>query len=298
MFDNLRQLNEAKAAKLENQQERAEKELSELQTQEVFVKSIKALAEFMEGNTSKTVVLNQLRDYATSQDIDSLSQSIDSLHGTLKTHENTDISPVVDVLNKAVDNLEKIPKDHPEKLTIPTPKDYSKQFDTLVAVMESVKDEIEAQETVVEAPVVNVEAPNVQVDAPDLKPLAKELDKALSKSFNTSVSKIKIPKPADIKPIVAEQKKTTKAIDRLYKLMEEMPMGGGGGGGAPQPVNYALKIATSGSDTFVAEALPGTTSSAAKWRIQKVDTNGNVTWKDGNDAFDNTATDITTGDFS
>lgn len=62
--------------------------------------------------------------------------------------------------------------------------------------------------------------------------------------------------------------------------------------------SYATRITTSGSDTYVGEALPGTSTSAAAWRIQKIDTNGNITWKDGNDNFDNTATDLTAGSFS
>lgn len=62
--------------------------------------------------------------------------------------------------------------------------------------------------------------------------------------------------------------------------------------------NLAIKITKSGTDTFVAEAAPGSSYSDAVWRIQKITSTGNVTWKDGDDAFDNTATDITIGSFS
>jgi hypothetical protein len=57
--------------------------------------------------------------------------------------------------------------------------------------------------------------------------------------------------------------------------------------------NFTQKITTSGTDTFVAIAIPGTLQSEAKWQAQKVDTDGNITWADGNAEFDNIATDLT-----
>jgi len=226
-FNKLQSLNQGKLDKQANEEDKASKDLATIRTQEVFVKSIQLLTEFMQGHTTRTVVVNQIKGFATSEDIDKTTQVLDALHETLKTHENTDVSPVVDVLNEVVSQLEQIPKENQEYPEFPEQKDYSKQLDRFVTVADSIVEAINAQETVVEAPVVNVEAPNVKVDAPDLKPLAKDLDKA----FKAAIKLIKPAKPTDLKPVVAEQKKTTKSIDKLYKLMHDNPFGGGGSGG-------------------------------------------------------------------
>lgn len=64
--------------------------------------------------------------------------------------------------------------------------------------------------------------------------------------------------------------------------------------------NLALKVTVSGSITYVAEAAIGTVQSAASWRVKKVDTTSGtvVTWCDGNDNFDNVATDLTALSYS
>ena len=229
-FQKLQSLNQAALHQKNEAQERTKQEIATIQTQEVFVKSIQLLIDFIEGHTTRSVVVNQIRGFATSDDIDRATGALNALHDTLKTHENTDVSPVVDALNKAVFQLEQIPKEQKD-IVIPEQKDYSEQLEKFIAVAESIVEAVNAQETNVEAPVVNVDAPNVQVEAPDLKPLAKELDKALSKSFKAAVGAIKPAKPTDLKPVVTEQQKTTKAIDKLYKLMHDNPFGGGGGGG-------------------------------------------------------------------
>ena len=231
-FTKLGTLNQTNVDKAEQANSKAQNDIATIKTQEVFVKSIQLLTKFMEGHTTRTVVVNQIRDFATSGDIDKATKVLDELHATLKTHENTDVSPVVDVLEKVVSQLEQIPKEHPELPEAEEQKDYSEQFNKFIAVAESIVEAVKAQETNVEAPTVNVDAPVVNVEAPDLKPLAEELDKALRVSFKKAIDGIKPAKPTDLKPVVKAQEKTTKSIDRLYKLMEENPFGGGGAGGA------------------------------------------------------------------
>ena len=62
--------------------------------------------------------------------------------------------------------------------------------------------------------------------------------------------------------------------------------------------NMAVKIATSGTDTYVGFAAPGTALATEKWQAMKIDTDGNVSWADGNSDFDNAATDLTSLDYS
>ena len=56
---------------------------------------------------------------------------------------------------------------------------------------------------------------------------------------------------------------------------------------------YASEIQTSGTDTYIGFALPGTALASAKWQAMKIDANGCKTWADGNSNFDNVATDLT-----
>lgn len=49
----------------------------------------------------------------------------------------------------------------------------------------------------------------------------------------------------------------------------------------------ATRIATVSPYTYIGEAEPGTADTDAAWRIQRIDSSGNVTWKDGNADFVN-----------
>lgn len=97
----------------------------------------------------------------------------------------------------------------------------------------------------------------------------------------------------------SEQNVLNDSFDETYGVLVFQPVGYDGQNVQRNVASaLATKITTSGSDTYVGEAAPGTSQATAKWRIQKIDTNGNITWKDGDANFDNTATDLTTGSFS
>lgn len=56
------------------------------------------------------------------------------------------------------------------------------------------------------------------------------------------------------------------------------------------PYATIIDSITTPGTTYICEAYPGTLSSAAKWRIQKlVSATGVITFADGNAAFDNIA---------
>ena len=57
----------------------------------------------------------------------------------------------------------------------------------------------------------------------------------------------------------------------------------------------AVKITESGNITYIGKALPGSSQADAVWQCMKIDeTSGLViTWADGNELFDNVATDLT-----
>ena len=66
-------------------------------------------------------------------------------------------------------------------------------------------------------------------------------------------------------------------------------------------VQYATKITPAGGFTYIGEAsLPKTTyvsralhEAAAVWRVQRTDAAGSTIYADGNENFDNVATDLT-----
>ena len=59
--------------------------------------------------------------------------------------------------------------------------------------------------------------------------------------------------------------------------------------------NHALNIATDATYTYIAEALPGTSTTTAAWRVKRIVTaTGVTTWADGNANFDNLANSLTT----
>jgi hypothetical protein len=64
--------------------------------------------------------------------------------------------------------------------------------------------------------------------------------------------------------------------------------------------NYAVKVTVVGTVTYIGTAPIGTSPADAKWQAKKIDeTTGTViTWADGDDAFDNLATDLTTLTYS
>ena len=158
-------------------------QIANLGLQETIVKTAKMVVDYMDGKTTKTAVINQIEGFATSEDSKEVTEALSSLHETLKTHENVDITPLTEVMNNVLKEVKDIPKDHADKVELPESKDYTKALSDLTSAIGKVESAVQAQETNVEAPVVNVDAPVVKVDAPDLKPLTKDL-KAIVAAVN------------------------------------------------------------------------------------------------------------------
>lgn len=60
--------------------------------------------------------------------------------------------------------------------------------------------------------------------------------------------------------------------------------------------NWASKITSSGNYTYIAKAELGTAQADAKWQVKRIEVSGSntiFTWADGDDKFDNVATDLT-----
>ena len=82
----------------------------------------------------------------------------------------------------------------------------------------------------------------------------------------------------------------------LNNKVEEVLVEGGALSIGDRP--FAVVVTISGSYTYIAEAVPGTATSSALWRAQRVDGDGNTVWADGDANFDNVATDLTALSYS
>jgi len=294
MFDELKKANDLKASKAQEMRRHEEMKMAFIQTQETILKSFTSLVNYLDKKVTKAEVVNQLRSVGTPDALKVVG-AVNRLHETMKTHENTDISPIVEVMNKVLAEAQKIPKELPKQVTPDKPHDYSNQLEAMISAVEAVEEAVKSQKTSVQAPVVNVDAPIVKVDAPDFKPLEKASDKLLK-----AIQGIVIPEyvPTDIAPLLKEQKKTNK-------ILMELPLGGGGGGGGggvgqylvdgalPVAVNssYTLRFATintaTSGDSIVASPTSGTVkikvlslvlvssgSVSVKWRSNATDLSG------------------------
>ena len=215
-----------------------------IQTQEIILRAFSSFVDYLDNRVGKTEVVNQLKTIGTPDAL-KVVDALNSLHETLKTHENTDLTEVTAIMQAVLDEAKLIPKELPQlkDIVIPEGVDYSNQFEAMIGAVESLEEAVKAQETTVQAPVVNVDAPVVKVDAPDLKPLEKASQKLLD-----AIKGIVIPAQiqTDITPLLKEQKKTNK-------LLEEMPIGGGGGGGLTVPyelIDGAVPVTSGGVAAF------------------------------------------------
>lgn len=59
-------------------------------------------------------------------------------------------------------------------------------------------------------------------------------------------------------------------------------------------VSNSKIISSVGGYTYIADAIPGSLSSTAVWRIKQIDSGGTSLWADGNANFDNVASDMLT----
>lgn len=218
----LRAINEDKHQQAGRDIRHAEVVDSSLQTQEVFVRTIKSLVEFLENKVDKTVILNQLEEIGTP-DAFKVVDAVDSLHETLKTHENTDLTEITSVMNSVLDEVRQLPKDQVE---LPEQKfvDYSKQLTSLEKAVKAVEKVVKAQKLIAEAPIVNVPETQVNVEAPDLKPLQESIAEVVS-----AVTGIVIPE-LDTTSLEGLVEKSNKLLNEI--LNKPVASGGGGGGRA------------------------------------------------------------------
>lgn len=311
MFDELKKINDEKSQRLIDDTKHEEIIVSSMQTQEIILKSFQSLVNYLDQRVSKTQVVNQLQAIGTP-DAFKVVDAVDSLHETLKTHENTDLSEVTQVMQAILEEAKQIPKEHPEEKE---ERDYSKQFESLLKATQAVEKVVKEQKLIAEAPIVNVPETKVEVTPPDLKPLQTSI-----KDVVTAVKAVVIP---EYKTDNSEVEKLLKKSNKLLTDLLDKPMGGYGGGmgsswmavdtnDVPVPIQLtadgkvpveagATSTYQSFNDTttdvnlvYLGKSVAGTATSAGSWQIKRYNKSaGTMTFADDITAFTKTWDDRT-----
>lgn len=268
--------NKAREAELNVQFKNRTAQLESLE--KTLIDGINHLVKFMAGQTTKTEVVNHLKEISTP-DIEKLLPELEKLQkGVLDS--KTDIKPLIDALNALKREVSLIPK------TLP-------KFEQKESVKVSNLAEIKLDTSKVEEAIkkIKFEAnPVVNVEKPDFKPVQDILLDIL-KAFNKN--KVEIPKSfevSNLKDIPAtDLTKVEKKLDesnKQLKVIAEKKFGGGGGGGngtpytTPdgKPVNV-IKGFDPGSDLTIAKTVIGNVTTYVKTdglRTQTITINGDT----------------------
>lgn len=233
----LRQHFQAEASQV-TQQKQYEERTAQLRALEYsIVNAFNSLVRFMDGKTTKTEVVNQLKSISTP-DVDKVVKAVSKLDADVLANK-LDLKPVVDALNGMKRELGLIPKSLPK---IPEARDSVK-----VTNLSEVKLDTTALEKAVKGlkldPTIDVKAPIINVDAPDLQALQGPLLDLLKAIKNQQYPEIPV---TDLKTLESQGKDTNKKLDEANKNLKkliEKPVGGGGGGGSG--VSYQTSTGTS-----------------------------------------------------
>lgn len=211
--------NEANKASSDIQYSNRTQQINDFES--TVVDGFTALIRFLDGKTTKTEVINQLKSISTP-DVDKVVTAISKLDADILANK-LDLTPLKQGLDSLKRELSLIPKSLPK---IPEQKDNIK-----VNNLDEVKlDTAKLEKAILGLkldPQINVKASDVQIDYPDLKPLQDALKDVVS-----AVKNQKYPTFPDIPKtdLTKVEKKLDESNKHLKKLVDK-PVGGGGGGG-------------------------------------------------------------------
>jgi len=207
------------------QEERHKQSVAQISALEkTLVTVFKSLIQYLDGHTSKTEVVNQLKSIETP-DINKVVNKLSQLQNTV-LGSKLDLTPLLEAINgvKAQVSSISIPE-----INIPEQKDT-----VTVTNLDEVKFDTSAIEKAIKGlklnPTIETKAPIVNVDAPDLSSLKTGLldivNAVKSQSFEVPAT--------DLSTLEKESKAHTKQLEEANKHLKkivEKPVGGGGGGG-------------------------------------------------------------------
>ena len=302
---NLRQHFQSEANKAELGKQHANRTAQLNDFENTVVDGFNALIRFIDGKTTKTEVVNQLKSISTP-DVDKVVMAVSKLDRDVLANK-LDLKPLVAQLNGIKREMSLVPKSLPK---IPEQKDTVK-----VSNLDEIKLDTTAVEKAIKNlkldPKIDVKAADVNVEAPDLKPIKDGLLEIVKVIKAQKYPEVPVTDLKTVEKELADQTKELKSHTKQLKTLIEQPKGGGGGGGGNgtpyidstgKPVNveveadgsipvtaiigttnYTTRIAEDSGDsnlTYIGKAAIGSATSSAVWQIQKIDeTTGMViTW--------------------
>lgn len=278
-LQNIRDYNKDQSARNERDIKQAQLVDAITQSQQVQVRSMQMLVDYLDNHVSKTEVVNQLLEVGTP-DAYKVVEAVNMLEQTVSDQEPADLSEITALLRSVLQETEKIPKSHND-IKIPEQVDNSDKLEKLESAIKAVDASIKAQKLVAEAPIVNVPEAVVNVDKPDLSPIEQEQKKTRT-DLVKAIKGIVIPE-TDIKPLEKELKK----LNKLFNEFVEYGTGssGGGGGGVLLPLIVTERFDSAGGYDYIGEAPVGTGEAESAWTITRYSsTEGkvalNVAWND------------------
>lgn len=256
--------------------------------EEAVYKTVDSLVQFLAQYTGKTEVVNPTTSVSTPDYI-YVVKSLNEL-SQIVLQKETDLSPIVAEISKAVELLQQIPKELPQLEVEKTEEVRVTNLDDLEALLKPLLEATKAIKVDVKAPVVNVPETKVNVEATDLKPTVKVLEQVLKAVKGI---KFEVPK-TDLSKLEKESKDQTKLLTEIL----DKPVGGGGGGGStyiPLQQDGVATVAKALSERYdyddsttiyTAQAPLGTGDASTGWIITKYDLT------DTNNASGKVATDV------
>jgi hypothetical protein len=229
---NLRAINDLKAENALSEKRHQELLISSAQVQDTVLSAVTSLIKYLEGHTTKTEVVNQLRSINTP-DVFNVVKAIEILDGTVKEGK-PDFTPLIEVMGRVESQLQELPREFPT---------YEQRDSVSVDNLKGIEDNLLSVKNAVDGLELHVDAPVVNVDKPDLKPIKESLTKVVD-----AVKSIKFPEipVTDVTGVEKELKnlgKTLGLLDKgqakanktLIKIADKPVSRGGGGGGRATP---------------------------------------------------------------
>ena len=263
-LQNIRDYNKDQSARNERDIKQAQLVDAITQSQQVQVRSMQMLVDYLDNHVSKTEVVNQLLEVGTP-DAYKVVEAVNMLEQTVSDQEPADLSEITALLRSVLQETEKIPKSHND-IKIPEQVDNSDKLENLESAIKAVDASIKAQKLVAEAPIVNVPEAVVNVDKPDLSPIEQEQKKTRT-DLVKAIKGIVIPE-TDIKPLEKELKKLNKLFNEFVEYGTGSS-GGGGGGGVLLPLIVTERFDSAGGYDYIGEAPVGTGEAESAWTITR-----------------------------
>jgi hypothetical protein len=308
----LRQFYEDKANKAQADKQYADRTAQLVALQSTMIGAFNHLIKYMDGKTTKTEVINQLKSISTP-DVDKVVVALSKLDQDV-LDSRIDLKPLLEAMNGVKRELSLIPKSHAPQIEQKDSIKVSNLDDVKLDTTELIK-AVKALDLKVDvkAPVVNVEKTNLK----PLQDVMLDLLKAINKQKPVEIPKFpEVPK-TDLAKV---EKKLDQSNKHLKEIAEKRFGSGGGGGGNGTPyinaggnavnvtldqgavptasVALAVRIddTTTANTTYIGKAPVGSAEGAAVWQIARLDTSSGLTktWASGDSLYNNVWSDRAT----